>query len=85
MSGKNRKWVKENGEEYQDEDILCIDFKTFREMINNEKHETAFSYLKKFRDETGKVKESIPRNDFVGYLDSIEMEMQNFFLSNGHL
>lgn len=80
-----RKWRKSDGSLYRDEDIICIDFKTFNNFIINAKHETAFSYIKKFREESTKVRQSIPTNEMVGYLDRIEMEMQNFFLDGKHL
>lgn len=82
---KGKKWLKENGEEYQDDDIICVDFRTFHNLITSEKHEVAFSYLKKFREETNKVKEAIPKNNIIGYLDGIEMELQRFYLDGEHL
>jgi len=82
---KNKKWVKENGEEFKDDDIICVDFATFKSLILNEKHDVAFNYLKKFREEAGRVRESIPKNEIMSYLDGIEIALRDFYLNGEHL
>ncbi len=78
---KKRIWVKENGEEYKEEELIRMSFKDFKKTMDRIEDETAFSFLGKFREGHDKVKSSMSKDSvFLHYLSGIKKDLEDFYL-----